>query len=250
LTSPQDQRWNARLETYRAFVARTGRHPRRPAESAIEAQLSEWAHEQRRLYRGQRGHPMRESRILALEAVEGWVWVPRRGPTPRADHWESRRLAVVRFFEEHGHYPRLGATDADERRLAGWVKNQVERLPGRHDELGQSRYRAVLATPGWPVKRVETWLSMVQRLERFVAENGRMPARTPPRSSDISPDESDERELSMWCANQRRFERAAKPGKPYPEERRARLERIDGWTWAKRRPRSRARQTKRPSSSA
>ena len=252
MTSPQDQRWNARLDSYRAFVEQTGRHPRRPAETEFEAQLSEWAHEQRRLYRGQRGHPMRGDRQAALEAVEGWIWAPRRGPTPRADHWESRRLAVASFFDEHGHYPRLGAPGAEERRLAGWVKNQVERLPARDDELGQTRYRAVLATPGWPVTRVETWTTMVQRLESFVAENGRMPARTPPRASDIAAHESVERELSMWCANQRRFERAATRKKPYPEERRARLDRVDGWTWAQRRRQgqARARRTTPPASSA
>jgi hypothetical protein len=194
---------------------------------------------------------MRGDRRAALEAIDGWVWVPRRGPAPRVDHWESRRLAVACFFDEHGHYPRLGAPDAGERLLAGWVKNQVERLHRRDDELGQTRYRAVLATPGWPVTRVEIWQGMVQRLERFVAENGRMPVRTPPLANDVADDDQAvERELSMWCANQRRFERAATPDKPYPEERRARLDRVEGWTWAQRRPKARARSIRTPSSSA
>jgi hypothetical protein len=244
MVSPHDERWNAHIDSYRAFVLEHGRHPRRPSADLLEARLSEWAHEQRRLHRGQRRQPLRPERQAALEAIDGWMWNPRRGPSPRPDRWENQRLAVERHFAEHGRYPRLSADDPHERHLAGWVKNQVERLPGRDDELGRSRYDAVLATPGWPVPRQQTWLEMVQLLEAFVDENGRLPKRTPARTSDIAECEQHERMLSMWCANQRRFERAATVDKPYPEERRARLDRVAGWSWA--RPNARGR--RRPSS--
>jgi hypothetical protein len=173
------------------------------------------------------------------------MWTPRRGPTPRPDRWESQRQQVERHFLEHGLYPRLTADDPHERRLAGWVKNQVERLPSRDDELGRNRYEAVLATPGWPIPRQQTWLEMVQLLEAFVDENGRLPKRTPARTSDIPDCEQHERMLSMWCANQRRFERAATVDKPYPEERRARLDRVTGWSWAKPHARGRYRPARR-----
>jgi hypothetical protein len=241
MASPHDERWNAHLESYRAFVHEYGRHPRRPSTDILEARLSEWAHEQRRLHRGQRKQPLRPDRQAELEAIAGWMWNPKRGPSPRPDRWESQRLAVERHFREHGRYPRLTAEDPTERRLAGWVKNQVERLPGRDDPLGRSRYDAVLATPGWPTPRQQTWLEMVRLLEAFVDEHGRLPKRTPARTSDVPDCEQHERMLSMWCANQRRFERAATVDKPYPEERRARLDRVKGWSWAKPHARSRRR---------
>lgn len=241
MASPHDERWTSHLEDYRAFVQTHGRHPRRPSADRLEALLSEWAHEQRRLQRGQRKQPLRPDRRAELEAVDGWMWNPRRGPTPRPDRWESQRQQVERHFLEHGQYPRLTADDARERRLAGWVKNQVERLPGRDDDLGRERYEAVLATPGWPIPRQQTWLEMVRALEAFVAENGRLPKRTPARTADIPQCDRHERMLSMWCANQRRFERAATVDKPYPEERRARLDRVAGWSWAKPHARGRRR---------
>lgn len=234
MASPHDERWNIHLQNYRAFVRVNGRHPRRPSVDPLEARLSEWAHEQRRLYRGQRDQSLRLDRRVELEKIDGWEWNPRRGPSPRSDHWENQRAAVERHYAEHGRYPRLTADDPHERRLAGWVKNQVERLPGRDDELGRSRYDAVLATPGWPSRREQTWLQMIRLLEEFVDTHDRLPRRTPARTSDVSDDDRHEHMLSMWCANQRRFERIATADKPYPEERRARLDRVTGWSWSKR----------------
>jgi hypothetical protein len=248
MASPHDERWNAHLENYRAFVLARGRHPRRPAVDDLEARLSEWAHEQRRLFRGQRARPLRSDRQAELESIAGWQWNPRRGPIPRPDRWESQRQAVERHFIEFGRYPRLNSEDPRERRLAGWVKNQVERLPSRDDDLGRSRYDAVLATPGWPIPRQQTWLGMVQLLEAFVVEFGRLPKRTPARTADVPEREQHERMLSMWCANQRRFERAATIDRPYPEERRARLDRVSGWSWAK--PHAHGRRRAKPSFTA
>jgi hypothetical protein len=233
VASIRDERWNAVLAAYREFVRTTGRHPRRPSEDADENRLSEWAHEQRRLYRGQRSEPLRADRREALEEVPGWEWAPRRGPSPAQDRWEERRAAVESFYLERGHYPRLVATDAEERQLASWVKNQVERLPERDDALGVARYTAVLATPGWPEPRVAAWASMADALEEFVRKNGRQPIRTLPRAPRAAELDEAERVLSMWSANQRRFERASTAEKPYPAQRRERLERIPGWKWAK-----------------
>jgi hypothetical protein len=83
---------------------------------------------------------------------------------------------------------------------------------------------------------------MVRLLEAFVDQNGRLPKRTPARTAEVPEGDQHERMLSMWCANQRRFERAATVERPYPEERRARLDRVRGWSWAKPQARGRRRQ--------
>jgi hypothetical protein len=233
VTSHWDDRWNDNLEAYRAFVVDHGRHPRRPSSDTAENRLSEWAHEQRRLYRGQRAEPLKPARRAALETVPGWEWSPPRGPSPAHDRWEARRSAVAEFYEAHGRYPRLTSDDAAERQLAGWVKNQVERLPSRSDTLGERRRKAILETPGWPEPRVTAWSMMADALEEFVSAHDRMPIRTLPRAPKQVELAPGERALSMWCANQRRFERSATRARPYPPERRERLERIPGWQWAK-----------------
>lgn len=233
MANPRDLRWTAFCEQYYEFVVRNNKHPRRPSTDRVENTLSEWAHEQRRMYRGQRKQPLRDDRREALERIPGWSWTPRRGPQPAHDRWESHRQDVIEFYLKTGHYPRLTADDPSERKLAGWVKNQLERLPGRVDEIGVKRIAIINTTPGWPQPRSTAWSNTAANLEAFVREHGRLPRRSSSTADGLrTPEVERERALSMWCANQRRFESAATATKPYPRDRRERLERIPGWRWS------------------
>lgn len=242
---PRNLRWSALREQYCEFVIEHNRQPRRPSADREENSLSEWAHEQRRMYRGQRQQPLRADRRRALEEIPGWTWEPRRGPQPANDRWESHRLAVVDFYHTNGRYPRLTASAAAERKLAGWVKNQLERLPGRTDDIGIGRRERIRTTPGWPRPRATAWAQTADELDKFVRETGRLPRRSSTKRSDTAPTaesvaaaqaaesaQDHERMLSMWCANQRRFEHSATAANPYPRDRRDRLESIPGWRWS------------------
>ena len=243
MASPHDERWNIHLQNYRAFVCVHGRHPRRPSVDPLEARLSEWAHEQRRLHRGQRDQSLRPDRRAQLETIEGWDWNPRRGPSPRSDHWENQRAAVERHFAEHGRYPRLTADDPHERSLA-----PIGQEPGRASTPVETTSSAAAATtPCWRPRAgplVDSrpgcrWSGCSRNSSRRTTG---FPKRTPARTADVTDDDRHEHMLSMWCANQRRFERIATADKPYPEERRARLDRVPGWSWSKHAERGSARQ--------
>ncbi|MFE9455076.1 helicase associated domain-containing protein [Streptomyces sp. NPDC006739] len=81
-------------------------------------------------------------RRAVLEELPGWAW------TPQEDAW-SATLAELRVWAaEHGRMPRAHASEATERRLGVWKRNNKSKRQGRTNDDQAVRLRTLLAEYG------------------------------------------------------------------------------------------------------
>ncbi|WP_350348530.1 helicase associated domain-containing protein [Agromyces sp. G08B096] len=110
--------------------------------------------------------------------------------------WFARADAFAAFAREHGRLPGTGAgADAEERRLARWVKYQREaahrgRLPRARAEWLDAE------VPSWRRPADHAWRAAAVRVGLYVAEHGAYPSST---SADV-----EVRRLGTWLRTQRR----------------------------------------------
>lgn len=78
-------------------------------------------------------------RRAVLEELPGWAW------TPQEDTWNTTLAELGVWAAEHGRVPRAHASDATERRLGVWKRNNKSKRQGRTDDEQAVRLRALLA---------------------------------------------------------------------------------------------------------
>lgn len=106
------------LELHR-FVKERGRFPREGSADPAERALAKWLASKRR-------RTDSTLRRYLDRYVPGWRFAGRDGT------WRIKLSQVQFFVEEHGHAPSRYSTDADERKLGGWVHNQHTARRAKH----------------------------------------------------------------------------------------------------------------------
>jgi hypothetical protein len=81
-------------------------------------------------------------RRAVLEELPGWAW------TPQEDVWNATFAELRVWAAKHGRMPRAHASDAIERRLGVWKRNNKSKRQGRTDDGQAVRLRALLAEFG------------------------------------------------------------------------------------------------------
>lgn len=113
-----ETRWARKLAELKAFVAASGRLPRRTLDGELTATaeqvLFNWLRRQRKAE-----DRMSELRREELATVPGFTWAPRD------DTWAARGEELAAFTKEHGRAPRRRSHSAKERSLAEWLARQL-----------------------------------------------------------------------------------------------------------------------------
>lgn len=198
------------LERLRAFVKREGhaKVPFRHYEGAFG--LGYWVSGQRERHR--KG-ALTAERIRLLQNTPGWSWAPFD------DLFRQTVAAMREFARQHGHaIPAQGSVFRGFD-LGAWATDvRVRRNRGR---LSPERQRVLESIPGWSwAPRSDGFEKALELLLAFARERGH--ARV---SHGLSPSGFT---LGRWVVKQRAGYRAGR----LSQDRRRRLERVPGWTWA------------------
>ena len=171
--------------------------------------LGQWTSNQRHAYAKGILDPVRRRR---LEALPGWTW------DTLTTSWEEAYGYLVRFVEREGHARVPTGHLEDSYPLGTWVGNQAR--PHRKGTLTPDRRARLERLPGWTWDRRELqWEEGFANLQKFVEREGH--ARVP------RGDRENGQKLSQWVIVQRQAHRKG----TLDSVRRARLERLPGWTW-------------------
>lgn len=215
---PRAQTWQTTAVAVGLHVARFGEYPSASASDAETRRLGTWLRTQRRAHRAGR---LEESRVTWLELnLPYWA-------SPDAETWYGTAELVAEFAAERGHLPRADA-DADESRLARWVRSQRAALrAGRLDE--EQRDWLDQNLPAWRSVRTANWQRTADEVARFQATWGVLPLAGGTRHREAR--------LGTWLGAQRTAAIAA----TLSDERAAWLDdRLPGWResradrWAER----------------
>lgn len=150
-------------------------------------------------------------RKIKLEELPGWFW------DSNEDNWQFRFQALKDYVSEFGHARPPSESTYKDVQLGDFVR--VLRWGYKSYGLRPERIKELEALPGWAWNKYDgDWLDFYDRLKRFVEEQNRFP-------SMLSSASKEEKSLYMWCGTQR------KPTSTLSQERRSKLESIEGWSW-------------------
>jgi hypothetical protein len=130
--------WEEGFERLQSFVAREGHA--RVLKSDIECgyKLGSWVRHKRKQWKAGR---LPDDRIALLEALPGWVWVPRDAL------WEEGLASLRTFLAREGHARVPGKHSEKGFKLGSWVdRRRRERKAGK---LSPDRVARLEALPGW-----------------------------------------------------------------------------------------------------
>lgn len=179
-----------------------------------DGRLDLWVLHQREAYR--RGSKkLSADQVRRLTDIPGWTWDPIE--TGFAEGVER----LNRYTHRHGNpFVPNDYVDQDGFKLGLWVANR--RKDYKVGRITPERVEALEAIPGWTwSQKGDAWEKGYERLCRFIAQHGHA------RVHQLYQDEDGYR-LGKWVANQRtRYTR-----RTLAEDRAARLQQTDGWTWA------------------
>lgn len=168
-----------------------------------------WAQEQRRAHR--RG-TLAVELIDRLDDLDGWSWGPVEAK------WDTTLERVQRHRATAGYWPGAMSSDPAEAYLGRWLGDQI----GAHNAgtLRHRRRRRLEQIEGWTWSAVEMkWDATLRRVLDHRASSGGWPS-----AASLDPDEA---YLGRWLGVQVSDHRAGR----LREERRVRLEQIEGWSW-------------------
>jgi hypothetical protein len=122
-------------------LQRTGRLPRQNGDTADEQRLGAWLTAKRLAHH--RGELDAELTMWLNANIPGW-----EGSGPRDTVWERTARELGDYVTKAGSWPNRRSSDADERRVATWLKNR--RDDHHNGRLGAERVaRLDQLAPGW-----------------------------------------------------------------------------------------------------
>lgn len=214
------ERWEDGFARLVEFAQREGHSnvPSKHEEGGYD--LGRWVRVQRREQRDRR---LRRDREHLLQAIPGWSWDRVRGPLGQ---WDELFAKLAQFVEREGH-ARVPTAHVEEGvELGQWVSDQraLQRL--RRRRFNRERRSRLESLPGWAWNAFDgRWEERFAKLKQFVEREGH--AAVPGGHIE------DEFTLGAWVTNQRRLLRKGQ----LSDERRRRLEALQGWVWRLRRAR-------------
>ena len=219
----------ARRRSWHATFARLqhwcAQHPDRwPSQSSagFEYRLARWMNDQR--VANAAGTLPTEKQTL-LNSLPGWKWRAHGWAASADDMYE--RLSV--WLDEHaGVWPKRGAADAEECRLARWIDNQRQ----KRATLSADHAADLEALDGWEWNaRDATWdAHFVALQDWYTASPTFDPLQNPPTLDSTPEDRTQERALALWVNEQRRLHTRAQ----LSAQRASRLDALPQWRWSTR----------------
>jgi hypothetical protein len=168
--------------------------------------LGSWVRSHRR--RGGR-RTMTDEQQRRLEALPGWSY-----DFPVDQHWERAYAALNAFAVEHGHCRAPRTDDLD---LRGWVGQQRQKY--KAGTLEDDRVERLEQIRGWSWDpQTDAWETGYDALLPFAAREGHARVRSDHLEAGYP--------LGAWVAEQRISR------EELTDDRRARLEAVEGWSWA------------------
>jgi Helicase associated domain len=210
------EQWRQRgLEGLHAWVAEHGAG-NIPRDAKVgEVNVGTWVRTQRAKHRVGR---LSSHRVVALEAVAGWVW-----DSPRHDPWTTGIAALRDWVAATGN---VGVLPVEHNGipLRAWAATRRSRYQA--DTLSAEHAHTLEAIPGWVWQVRETqFADGYAILEEWAGEHGHA---HPPLNVLV-----DDFRLGWWVGSQRkRFQEGT-----ISPERIAALEALPGWEWAPNRDR-------------
>jgi superfamily II DNA or RNA helicase len=201
--------WERHFRAVTNFVTRTG--STRVSKEHVEdgVRISFWIQKQRKLYA--QGN-LSADKIAQLEGLSGWTW------DAFADSWELRFRKVKEFIarEGHGRVPQGWVEDGVD--IGVWVNTQ--RTKFNKGMLDAERSARLTTLPGWTWDPLaEEWDRRFSLLEKFVRQYGHAAVPDQYRTDGV--------QLGKWVGKQRQAKKAGR----LSQDRTARLESLNGWTW-------------------
>ncbi len=211
----KDAAWQSAFLALTAYIEETG-HAAPPVSYRTDGgrKLGGWVVEQRTRYRN---NELSAERVEWLESLPGWVW-----NVADAD-WETAYSALFTYARQFGSAtpPATYVTD-DGLALGMWVATR--RLQCRRGSLPALRKRQLEELPGWVWSPLDAdWEAGYQALADYAGQAG----HAAPPAVYVAHDGF---RLGGWVRKQRERHRQHR----LPEERRHRLEALDGWLWSLR----------------
>jgi superfamily II DNA or RNA helicase len=196
--------WSEHLVALQAFGRREG-HTRVPVEHVEDGlKLGQWTRMRRREHKN-----LSPERQALLEALPEWYW-GRSGDYA----WEQKFLIARQFAQRDGHARVPSGHIEDGVKLGQWIAQQRS----ERNALSPERVGRLEALPGWTwTVSDDTWDDRYALLWTFVNREGH--ARVPQCHVENGI------KLGTWVQVQRDKQDRLAP------ERRARLERVPGWSW-------------------
>jgi superfamily II DNA or RNA helicase len=168
------------------------------------SQLGAWVGKQRATR-----HKLSADRLSRIEALPGWSW------SPREDAWDIGFKHLDEYVNEFGSFPLKSYVSADGYQLGTWVGTQRS----RSKRLTESQKRKLELLSGWVWNSLDAkWETGYSHLAEYVKNHGT--ANVPQRYKL-----ADGYSLGSWVTSQRGSKDSL------PEERRNRLEVLNGWVW-------------------
>lgn len=204
----REDRWEVSFAVLRNYVDTHG-HACVPFKLVVGGvNLGHWVATQRTSHLTGR---LSEDRRSRLESLPGWAWRAREG------RWHHGLTILKRYVDVHGHAEVPSTARLDGFRLGEWVHNQ--RCAFRRGQLRADRERALTALPGWSWAPFDDlWEGHFDKLVAYGTQSDSR--RLPGSYGDDCP-------VRAWVEAQRRLHGQGR----LSDDRRRRLQAVDGWTW-------------------
>jgi hypothetical protein len=208
-----DAVWREKFGKLEAFVVEHGRIPVQ-TEIVGDFKVGNWVSVQRQAKKGKGGWRITAEQIQALETLPGWYWEQDLGAV-----WREKFGKLEAYVAERRRLPTCTETIGGFK-VGIWMNTQRQAKKGNKGWITAEQIQALETLPGWRWEQGPdaVWREKFGKLEAYVAEHGRLPAR----------DESiGDFRVGIWMNNQRQ---AKKGGRITAEQIQA-LETIPGWRW-------------------
>jgi superfamily II DNA or RNA helicase len=227
---PREAGWWEQFEALADYVRTHKDYPPQHRGAASQPvwkgqRVGQFVNESRNGYRDNGWLTKFPDRVAALEALPGWVW------NEKDAEWERHFSQLERFVEASGHADPRSGDLIDGFDIGRWVSKQRSRIAGntyrdnrngrvRVEALSEQRAARLRALPGWvDHTRNALWEQGFARLLSYIDEHECLP----PQQLSLE----DGFGLGGWVATQRERYRRGR----LSQERIARLEAVECWTW-------------------
>jgi ribosomal protein S18 len=214
----KDEVWDENFEILKKYV---DEHGKLPTNRMIidNIKISDWISHQRK-----NKEKMSDERRKKLETLPLWKWeefkrTKREGT--KDEVWDENFKILKKYVDEHGKLP-IQKMIIDSVKIGNWISRQR----GNKEKMSDERRKKLETLPLWKWKTIEItkregtkdeiWDENFKILKKYAEEHGKLPTYTMIIDSV---------KIGIWITNQRGNK------EKMSDERRKKLETIDGWYW-------------------